>query len=251
MSGGDLHARFGVWLADGALGAPPRDAAVHASACPECLGGIAAIDALAAIDLGTASLPASRGGATIARQRPGLRAAIAAAVVAIAALGTGVVGGPLLTGSRAPATPQQQVLAGTGTPEETATPTADPSTRSTASPTAALMPSQRPTLAPYVPPAPTFATPRPTVRATPEPTPTLAPSPTPRPSPDDCANGIDDDGDLLIDAADPGCVLDGNEASADPPPPLDDCENGLDDDGDLLIDAADPGCVLDGNEASA
>jgi hypothetical protein len=43
------------------------------------------------------------------------------------------------------------------------------------------------------------------------PTPTPIPTPTP---PDDCEDGVDNDGDLLIDELDPGCILDGNEASA-------------------------------------
>jgi hypothetical protein len=32
--------------------------------------------------------------------------------------------------------------------------------------------------------------------------------------PDDCEDGVDNDGDSLIDVLDPGCLLDGNEASA-------------------------------------
>lgn len=49
--------------------------------------------------------------------------------------------------------------------------------------------------------------------------PSPEPTPTPTPTPDesildDCANGIDDDGDTFVDGDDPGCALDGNEASA-------------------------------------
>lgn len=55
-----------------------------------------------------------------------------------------------------------------------------------------------------------------------------------------CADGIDNDGDGLIDAAeDPGCDggADGSELASTAG-----CDNGLDDDGDGLIDMADPGC---------
>jgi hypothetical protein len=55
-----------------------------------------------------------------------------------------------------------------------------------------------------------------------------------------CANGIDDDGDRLVDDADPGCDdgEDGSERS-----PAFACDNGEDDDGDGLIDfLEDPGC---------
>jgi hypothetical protein len=48
----------------------------------------------------------------------------------------------------------------------------------------------------------------------PTPPPTPAPTPEPTPVPDDCADFVDNDGDFLIDLADPGCLLDGNEASA-------------------------------------
>lgn len=48
--------------------------------------------------------------------------------------------------------------------------------------------------------------------------------------PEDCYNGIDDDGDGLIDCADPDC--DCTEI----------CDNGIDDDGDGLVDADDPDC---------
>jgi len=56
----DAHRRFGEWLAAGAADEPPRDAALHASVCADCLVSIAALDALTAIDLGRAALPASR-----------------------------------------------------------------------------------------------------------------------------------------------------------------------------------------------
>jgi hypothetical protein len=51
---------------------------------------------------------------------------------------------------------------------------------------------------------------------------------------EDCNNGIDDDGDGLIDGDDPDCVLAAKEI----------CDNGIDDDNDGLIDGDDPDCEL-------
>jgi hypothetical protein len=53
-----------------------------------------------------------------------------------------------------------------------------------------------------------------------------------------CANGIDDDSDGVIDAADPDC--EGGSAFEGPVPA---CANGLDDDGDGAADRADPDCA--------
>lgn len=55
-----------------------------------------------------------------------------------------------------------------------------------------------------------------------------------------CSNGIDDDGDGLVDLADTGCI-DGDDAfETDPFAP---CDDGFDNDGDGLVDfPADPGC---------
>jgi probable HAF family extracellular repeat protein len=52
----------------------------------------------------------------------------------------------------------------------------------------------------------------------------------------DCANGLDDDGDGTIDLADRGCPF--------PEAPLENpvCDDGLDNDGDGLVDAEDPVC---------
>jgi subtilisin family serine protease len=54
-----------------------------------------------------------------------------------------------------------------------------------------------------------------------------------------CDDGLDDDGDGLVDLDDPGCAdaTDRSEQAAELV-----CDNGLDDDGDGAIDAADPGC---------
>jgi glucose/arabinose dehydrogenase len=53
----------------------------------------------------------------------------------------------------------------------------------------------------------------------------------------DCANALDDDGDGLVDCADPDCVA--GPVCVVPP---EQCTNGVDDDGDGLTDCADPDC---------
>jgi hypothetical protein len=55
-----------------------------------------------------------------------------------------------------------------------------------------------------------------------------------------CRNGIDDDGDGLVDLADPGCAnaSDTSERNAAVA-----CDNGFDDDGDGKIDLADSDCT--------
>lgn len=86
-----------------------------------------------------------------------------------------------------------------------------PTSPATPRPTAVVIPTATP-----APTAPSTAAPTPTVAATPAPTPTPTPtaSPSQEPPADDCEDGIDNDSDLLVDALDPGCALDGNEASA-------------------------------------
>jgi Right handed beta helix region len=73
--------------------------------------------------------------------------------------------------------------------------------------------------------------------------------PPPPPPPAACADGLDNDGDLLVDLADPGCTSSSdtdetNPAAPPPPPPPPPaaCADGLDNDGDLLVDMLDPGC---------
>jgi hypothetical protein len=59
-----------------------------------------------------------------------------------------------------------------------------------------------------------------------------------------CADGTDNDGDGKIDLADPGCVnASDNDETDPPPPPAAQCADGTDNDGDGKIDLADPGCV--------
>jgi len=58
-----------------------------------------------------------------------------------------------------------------------------------------------------------------------------------------CSDGIDNDGDGLIDMDDPGCMNDQDNDEYDPPPVQ--CNDGIDNDGDGLIDLDDPGCMND------
>jgi hypothetical protein len=53
----DQHDRFAAWLADGAVGSPPRDLALHASGCSECLRLATALDDLGSIDAGALTVP--------------------------------------------------------------------------------------------------------------------------------------------------------------------------------------------------
>lgn len=61
-----------------------------------------------------------------------------------------------------------------------------------------------------------------------------------------CADGADNDGDELVDDADPGCA-DGTEADNEP---AGECADEMDNDGDELVDDEDPGCA-DGTEADS
>ena len=59
---------------------------------------------------------------------------------------------------------------------------------------------------------------------------------------DDCNDGIDNDGDGVVDLVDPGCTLNGTSEEPDPVA----CNDGIDNDGDGLIDfGEDPGCDED------
>jgi hypothetical protein len=143
--------------------------------------------------------------------------------------------------------PGQAVLGGTGQSSQAPAPEGSPAAPSAPQPDATASPSQAATATaqPVTPPVnqpgatPRPSTPRPSASATPSnsvapsasasatptasPTPTPpgsatpdpGPTPTPQPSPglDDCADLIDNDGDSLIDGLDPGCGLDGDEAS--------------------------------------
>jgi hypothetical protein len=55
-----------------------------------------------------------------------------------------------------------------------------------------------------------------------------------------CDDGLDNDGDTLVDLLDPGCANVGDPSEQDPAAI---CDDGLDNDGDTLIDLLDPGCA--------
>lgn len=127
----DPHARFNAWLIDGAHGDLPRDVLIHAAYCDDCRRGVAALDALSLVDLGSASMPpALRQPAPAARPAP----AIAARVLAASGLVVAVTGGvlvatgtvPLPAGQGPGETPVQQVLGGTGRPSPTLAPSPTP-----------------------------------------------------------------------------------------------------------------------------
>jgi hypothetical protein len=236
----DLHETFATWLLHGGRDELPRDVALHASTCPGCLGGAAAVDALGTVDPGAAEPPPLRVVGHYRRRR-GLAPAVtgALAVLLVVVAGAAVSGNlfdpPRSAGVAATTpTPAEAVLGDQGGPSVTATPTASPTPSEsatpspTAEPTATSAPSAQPAEpnptmggGPPPPPPPSVGpaatpTPRPTPTSAPTPaptpTPTVPPTPTPSPALDDCEDGIDNDGDLLIDALDPGCALTGDEA---------------------------------------
>jgi hypothetical protein len=139
---GDAHDRFLAWLVSGASGNPPRDAALHASVCPDCALQLGAFDLLTEIDTRRAGLPPSRVGVV---RNPWLRAARAAggasgvamvAVVAGVALGSALQVTPTATGPSESTV--QEVLGGRGTPVLSDSPpaaTAEPTLSVTESPT--------------------------------------------------------------------------------------------------------------------
>lgn len=244
-------------MAGGALGEPPRDAALHASVCEGCLSIVAALDALAAINTGRAAVPASRLGHRAAPRRimraarMGLATAAVVVVGAVLAFGASqLIAGRGRSVARESAPPIAGGVLGAGgapsasavaaSPRSTVTPRAK--TTASASATAALTPSagEPP---PAVPPPPPFVspaasaspanptptpskapTPVPTRSPTPSPSPTASPTPSPTPVPQ-CSDGIDNDGDSLVDYGldplvnDPGCLSATDNDETDPPPP--------------------------------
>lgn len=280
----DPHDRVADWLAEAAPGDPPRDLALHASGCGECMARASAIDALADVDPGRAPEPPPHVGGTT---RPAGLLPVARAVAGLATVGLLVaavlVGAGALIGDRSPAgsgsrpeasgTPGEGVLgatasdAATSSPSEeeeqsrspspaataTATPTADESPEGTTDPDPAT-PAPAETSAPVLPAPTTIAvpagTPRPTVppatpapAPTPTPVPAATPSPTPPPPPTPTPAPTPTDEPAPVPTPTPA---EGESAASDAS-----CDNGLDDDGDLLIDLLDPGCVVGSRESDA
>ncbi len=247
-----IHDRFDAWLAADGAAELARDVALHASGCDRCLGRAAAIDGLLRLDVGVVAAPpvldATR--STLIDTRPVAAGRIGAWVVAIGVLTVvtliGVANlGPARTGQTtvetSPTPINEGVLGGAAGPSTTRTPSASDSPSATptsaesapaasivvpiatAPATAAPTPEPTPvppTTAPSDTPQPT-GTPAPTRSPSPTPSPTIPQPPTPTPTPEptptpvpNCEDGIDNDDDLLIDAADPGCTLANDEFAA-------------------------------------
>jgi hypothetical protein len=228
----DLHAAFSAWLAGGAADEPGRDLALHGAYCPECRAGMAALDLLQLIDTGRAPLPPSRQTVPRDRRRTAgllLAGAASAGLLALVVAGWTLRPIPASLAAGSPS-PVQEVLGGIGGGEPaSAGPVQSDAAGESVDPTATAAPrtaGPSPLAQPAASPVPSdqFRTARPTETETPDrtrrPTGSPTPSETPQPTPtrialpDDCENGLDDDGDTLIDLLDPGCLLDGNEASA-------------------------------------
>ncbi len=73
------------------------------------------------------------------------------------------------------------------------------------------------------------------------------------PAPASCDDGVDNDGDGLVDLADPGCENSADDDEYNVPPPVPECADGVDNDSDGLVDLADPDCddANDNSESSA
>jgi hypothetical protein len=199
----EAHRRFHDWLTAGAEGDPPRDVAVHAAFCSGCRQAMDALDLLATVNTGLASVPAEpagreHGGLALAGRLIGATAVLfSAAILGVGVsqlIGTSHPGGPV---AQASPSADQNVLGGTataqpspeappapgGTPLETLAPLVTPEpTRP--HPLVTPIPIPRTSAAPI--PASSMAptgTPIPTVAPTDTPSPTVAPTDTPSPSP--------------------------------------------------------------------
>ena len=197
----DLHDAFAAWLLRGAREGLPRDIALHASACPDCLSAAAAVDALGRVDPGLAELPPLRVTVGRGQRRRGLLPAAASAAAVVLVIAAGIVAGTTLFGARPAAdvstaspTPGGAVLGNQGGPEESATASATATETASSSPTAAATstatpaPSTQASAAPVAPnptmgggPPPPPPGPAPTPPPAPGPTPTVPP-PTPTPT---------------------------------------------------------------------
>ena len=84
------HEAFAAWLIDGARADLPRDVALHASACDDCLRRADAFDALLAVDAGAASPPPFRSALPRSALASTRTARFAAGVIAVLALAVAV-----------------------------------------------------------------------------------------------------------------------------------------------------------------
>ena len=189
----DAHRRFTEWLFAGSDEELPRDLALHASVCADCVRAVAALDLLEGIDLERAGVPGplpAKGrvrtllgaGTRVAR----LGGAAAGAVLVLVVVGGGA--GPWLAGLFG-ASPDSGVLGHTATPGASATQPAtvspDPGSPSASASGPEVSTGAEPSGAPWSPPVTPHPTPRPTPRPTaaPTPVPTATPVPTPAPTP--------------------------------------------------------------------
>jgi hypothetical protein len=127
----DRHERFIAWLESGASRPLARDVALHAWVCPICMGQVAALDSLRAIELGRAPLPSWQPIAH--RGTGGLRSAgrfAATAVGATAALSLLAFGVGQLIADRLEASGQVLAAHGSPGPTPSAPPSATPSASS-------------------------------------------------------------------------------------------------------------------------
>jgi hypothetical protein len=267
------HRRFTSWLVAGPSGAPPPPLAVHAASCPECQRMVAAMDELAAVDLGLAGIPEApaapgRWEWLILTRRAALAGASLAAFAAVAFIGWRFFLGPdaTLLGAGVFPSPTQAVLGGVESPQPSGVPSAEgspvpvsPGTSPTNGPDTTAppspfiepptpgqtpLPSVQPTNVPVANPPP-GTTPQPTSVANPSAPPTPPPPPpTPRATPPP-----------------PPPTPQPTPPPPPPPPPtpeptpggtLPECADLQDNDGDGFIDLLDPGCldVFDLSESS-
>ncbi|HET9851385.1 MAG TPA: hypothetical protein VFP56_02635, partial [Candidatus Limnocylindrales bacterium] len=153
----DLHESFRAWLVDGARDSLPRDVALHASACPDCLRTVASFDALAAVDPGVAPLPppwTSKSRPWTPRTTLVARASAATLAVAVIVAAGFVAAGGLLdrpgsdaTGARPTAQGEGVLGNAAGPASESATATAT-ATASQASASPSPSPTAEPTESP-------------------------------------------------------------------------------------------------------
>ena len=256
------HRRFASWLVAEPSGDPPPPLAVHAANCPECQRIVAAMDELAAVDLGLAGIPEppatpGRWEWLILTRRAALAGASVAAFAAVAFIGWRFFLAPeaTLLGAGSLPSPSQAVLGGVDSPQPSALPSAEvspvpgsPGTSPTggpdptAPPSPSLgpptpgqtpLPSVQPTSAPVanVPPA---TTPQPTSVANPSAPPSRPPTPPPTPR------------------ATPPPPPPTPQPTPPPPPPtpeptpggpLAECADLQDNDGDGFIDLLDVDCL--------
>lgn len=251
----DLHAQLEAWLADGPLGDPPREIAVHASVCERCTATLGAFDALALIDVGLSGSPPPLGARS--RLRMGMAwarvgTAVTATVLAGLLVGFGIA---QLVGINGPADgtvgePEGTQLAGLFFPSNDGAQSHEPSNDSTpgAAPTptelATPQPGTTPEPLPVLPPGATPPPPVPVPTAPPTAPPTETPAPTPEPTPSplpECSDGVDNDADGYLDTGDPSCL--GNPSNpTESPFDFHECNDGLDNDGDGYTDITDPSC---------